>query len=135
MGGIDGVGGATAPQPNWGRAPASGGGSAVPEGPAPTARPVSAGAAGGVVLEAMLALQAATGPEDPTRRALRRGHELLRVLGRLQAALLGRQLGQADLEALDSLCGQDEMTADPALAAILGSIRLRARVELARFGR
>lgn len=57
----------------------------------------------------------------------------LGALAALQRAVLG---GTApDLDALARSAAEIELPADPALRAIVGAIRLRARVELARHGR
>lgn len=75
------------------------------------------------------------GLEPPQDRAARRhGHALLAALTRLQRQLLGA----ADLPALEELThliASVPDPSDPALAAALHAVVLRARVELARRGR
>ncbi len=66
-------------------------------------------------------------------RARRRGDALLRSLRDLQLGLLRGTIDPARLRALADLVPGEE-AADPALAAALAAIRLRARVELARHG-
>ncbi|MBN8926041.1 MAG: hypothetical protein J0H19_05390 [Rhodospirillales bacterium] len=137
MGTIDGVGGTGPARAGWARPSQSGGqGGAGFAVPASAPSPSSAGAAPlplGGVLETMLALQAVATPEERNRTALRRGQALLGELSRLQAALLrGGEGAEAARAALGSLAAPIEEPADPVLASLLRSIRLRAQVELER---
>jgi hypothetical protein len=127
------------------------GGFAMPGGPGPEAAP--AGAPGGpaaVTLETMLALQAAEDATEHDRSARRHGQAMLQALNALQRALLrdggGVAAGAASaggggsgevaaaLRTLGGLAEGAPLATDPALAATLAAIVLRARVELARRG-
>lgn len=81
----------------------------------------------------LLALQEAGPVAERDARARRRGQAMLQSLSDLQRALLDGAVDPARLRALATLLpGED--AADPALAAAISAIRLRARVELARHG-
>ena len=107
-------------------------GFSVPAGTAPAcpdvrdvARPASVGAS------LMLALQEQAGAEAGDREARRHGHRLLAALSELQRAMLCG--GGADtLRELSRLSEDEGQAADPVLAGVIRSIRLRARLELAR---
>jgi hypothetical protein len=114
--------GARAPAGAFRLGPASGGAEAAPA--------QGAAAPQGV---ALLALQEAAPAAERDARARRRGQALLKELSALQAGLLAGRVDPARLRALAALSGGDP-AADPALAAILAAISLRARVELARLG-
>ncbi len=93
-----------------------------------------AAVAGLPALHGLLALQEAAGEapeaEAQDRAARRQGEATMRDLTALQIALLsGRPAAAARLAILASAGPQ---AADPRLAAVLGAIRLRAEVELAR---
>lgn len=81
----------------------------------------------------LLALQETAPAAERDARARRRGEALIEELAALQAGLLAGRVEPARLRALASLSA-GEAAADPALAAILAEISLRARVELARLG-
>lgn len=135
MGTINGVGGARPARAGWARPAQAGGGFALPSAPPPPPSLAAPLPLAGV-METMLALQAVTTPEERDRAAVRRGQALLRELTRLQAALLrGGDEPAAALEALGTLAAQIEAPADPALALLFRSIRLRAQVELVRMQR
>jgi hypothetical protein len=98
---------------------------------------------GGAALAGLLAAQEVAlagmppGDGDPPvrdRAARRRAQELLDRLAALQRRLLHGPLDPAELEALAARCDEHCEVADPVLRGILAAIRLRARVELARFG-
>lgn len=98
-----------------------------------------AAVAGPATLHGLLALQEAAGEapaaEAQDRAARRQGEAAMRDLTALQVALLsGRPAAAAHLAALASagLASAGPQAADPGLAAVLGAIRLRAAVELAR---
>ncbi len=84
------------------------------------------------VSEGLVALQAGDAAVRD-REARRRGGAALQALAALQRALLA---GEADPEALRALAASCEgpEASDPALAATLRAVSLRARVELARRG-
>lgn len=99
-------------------------------GPAPSTvhgvtQPVTVGAS------VMLALQERAGAEVGDQEARRHGQRLLAALAELQRALLSG--GEADtLQELSRLGEEGGQAVDPALAQVIGSIRLRARLELAK---
>lgn len=82
---------------------------------------------------ALLALQECAPAAERDARARRQGQALIEELAALQAGLLAGRVDTARLRALAGMCAGEE-AADPALAAAIGAIRLRARVELARLG-
>jgi len=68
------------------------------------------------------------------RRAVERGRDLLDQLDTLRLALIAGAIPRQRLQGLvASLAAQQTSMADPALAAVLDEIELRARVELAKF--
>lgn len=79
----------------------------------------------------MLALQEGAAAGAGEREARRHGQELLAALAELQRALLSNGGGDA-LQRLALLTDMDLHATEPALAQVIGSIRLRARLELAR---
>lgn len=81
----------------------------------------------------LLALQESAPAAERDARARRRGQALIEELTALQAGLLAGRIEPGRLRALARLSA-GEAAADPALAAILAAISLRARVELARLG-
>ena len=109
-------------------------GSSTPASAGPD-RADSSGPAARVSSVALLALQeeavAVASPEVADREARRHGRALLEALAELQRALLANHDGQA-LQRLLVLVDQEPQAADPVLARLVGAIRLRARIELAR---
>lgn len=95
------------------------------------ARTVQAGPATPV---GMLALQEIAADPVQDRSARRHGRALLAALARLQRHLLGGSDQAAALRDLTDLARTVPAATDPALAATLQAITLRARVELARRG-
>ncbi len=87
-------------------------------------------------IDALLALQAV---EDPMvgrkKRAVKRGTALLDTLDSIKADLLLGQVSEGRLNQLMVLIGQARERSLPGLDAALDDIELRARVELAKFGR
>ena len=79
----------------------------------------------------MLALQETMASETGDREARQHGQKLLRVLSELQRALLSGEEGDA-LGRLLQLVETMPEAADPRLAQAINSVRLRARIELAR---
>ena len=98
----------------------------------------TAGAAAARGLDALLALQeAGAAVDDPVlrdREARRHGRKVLDALAALQKALLGGGGERDALGHLSALLGGMPQATDPQLAALLGSVGLRARIELARHG-
>ena len=79
----------------------------------------------------MLALQETMASETGDREARQHGQRLLMALSDLQHALLSGQGGDA-LGRLLALVETIPEAADPRLAQAINSVRLRARIELAR---
>lgn len=98
----------------------------VPEPPAaaPTAN-----------IDALLALQAVDDALMSRRKALRRSTQILDTLEEIKADLLAGRVSEGRLNLLLALIGQARERNEPALDEALDAIELRARVELAKFGR
>ena len=79
----------------------------------------------------LLALQENATAGTGDREARQHAHQLLAALAELQRALLSEGGGDA-LQRLSMLTDTVSLTSDPALAQAVASIRLRARLELAR---
>ena len=120
------------------RAAGSRGGGEVfaPEGPtqavvAAPAGPIATASA----IDALLALQAAGGSLDAKKKVLRRGRVLLDTLEEMQSDLLVGRVSEGRLNQLLAVIGQARERIAPGLDSLLDDIELRARVELAKFGR
>ena len=90
-------------------------------------------------VDALLAVQEAPPATDSTSgqaKAVRRAEDMLDILDDIKLALL---IGRVPRERLSKLLSavqqQRGMVASPDLATVLDEIELRARVELAKFGR
>lgn len=121
---------------------AEGGGAAftLPGGetPARVAAPTLPGATALTDLASLLALQGVPAEEDPRdrrRKAVHRGLDLLDVLEGVKLDLLGGGVASERLERLVQMLGQRRPSGDEGLDALVDEIELRARVELAKFGR
>jgi hypothetical protein len=86
-------------------------------------------------LDALLALQSVEDPLFARRKAVRRGNALLDALEAIKADLLLGQVSEGRLNQLMALIGQARERNLPDLDPLLDDIELRARVELAKFGR
>lgn len=86
-------------------------------------------------IEALLALQAADDPMHARRKAVRRGRTLLDALDALKADLLGGQVSEGRLNQLMAVVSSARERGLPGLDDVLDDVELRARVELAKFGR
>ena len=86
-------------------------------------------------IDALLALQAVEDPLFARKKAIRRGNALLDTLETIKADLLLGQVSEGRLNQLMALIGQARERGMPGLDPILDDIELRARVELAKFGR
>jgi hypothetical protein len=86
-------------------------------------------------IDALLALQAVEDPLFAKKKALRRGNALLDTLETIKADLLLGQVSEGRLNQLMALIGQARERNLPELDGVLDDIELRARVELAKFGR
>ncbi len=122
------------------RAGASGSAFSLPTGEATTraAAPTLAGTTGIGDLASLMALQGVVVPEDAgekKRKAVRRGLDVLDVLEGVKLDLLGGGVATDRLERLVDLLGQRRPSGDDRLDDLVDDIELRARVELAKFGR
>jgi hypothetical protein len=109
----------------------------LPDG-APACAADQAAPAGGVAmlpLGTMLAAEALEQLADRNAAARRQGQAVMARLAALQHALLAERDRTALLAQLAGLVADMPAATDPGLAALLGEIALRARVELARHGR
>jgi hypothetical protein len=95
----------------------------------------SVGETAPVSLSVMLAAEALVRDATHDREARRRGRVVLAGLAALQRALLDGGAVAGTVERLARLIDDMPQAAEPWLAVLLGSIVLRARVELARLGR
>ena len=86
-------------------------------------------------IDALLALQSVEDPLFAKKRALRRGNALLDTLETIKADLLLGQVSEGRLNQLMALISQARDRNLPELDGVLDDIELRARVELAKFGR
>ena len=86
-------------------------------------------------IDALLALQAVEDPMLAKKKALRRGNALLDALETIKADLLIGQVSEGRLNQVMVLIGQARERNLPGLDDVLDDIELRARVELAKFGR
>lgn len=86
-------------------------------------------------LDALLALQAVEDPLLARRRTIRRGRALIDVLEAVRLDLLVGRVAEGRLNQLVVLVGQVPERTDARLDSLLAEIELRARVELAKFGR
>ena len=98
---------------------------AAPAGPIATAS----------AIDALLALQAAGDSLGAKKKVLRRGRALLDTLDEMQSDLLVGRVSEGRLNQLLALIGQAREHVAPGLDSLLDDIELRARVELAKFGR
>ena len=86
----------------------------------------------GIVATSLLALQEDESGLRHDREARQHGTDVVDELTSLQCALLGGD--GPDLAQLARLAARPVTAADPALAAVLRAVRLRASIELARRG-
>lgn len=105
-----------------------------PEMPA-TPRAEAAPVLGAAGLDALLALQAVDDVVLTRRKAVRRGRQMLDALDEVKADLLAGRISEGRLNQLLALVGQARERTEPGLDAVLDEVELRARVELAKFGR
>ncbi len=112
------------------------GGFFVDEGTSATQSAAAAPIAQTTGIDALLALQSV---EDPMvgrkKRAIKRGTALLDTLDNIKADLLLGQVSEGRLGQLMALITQARERNLPELDGVLDDIELRARVELAKFGR
>ena len=108
------------------------------ETPARAAAPTLTGATALGDIAALLALQGVPVEADPRekrRKAVRRGLDLLDVLEGVRLDLLGGGVPGERLERLVQILGHRAPSGDDRLEELVADIELRARVELAKFGR
>ena len=109
------------------------GGFAVPPGEASaTGGAARMEEASAVTLGGMLALQEEESPVVRDRRARRHAQAILEELARLQRGLLGGATDAGSLARLAALAELVPDAADPTLGALVQSVAIRARIELAR---
>jgi hypothetical protein len=104
----------------------------VEDGAAPLNQQARVASVTGIGLESMLALQAVDEAAERDRAAHKRGSAMIAALSRLQRAMLAAEDPSAALNALQDVAGQAPLANDPALAAIVRTVELRCRVEIAR---
>ena len=130
MSGIRGLGGVPAP-PASARTARGAGGFRLATGPGAAAEVAASAAAAPAAAVSLLGLQECGAVAERDARARTRGLAMLSALAALQAGLL-RGAVDAGLPARLAALGEGEAAADPALAALLAQVTLRARVEMAR---
>ncbi|RYE09919.1 MAG: flagellar assembly regulator FliX [Hyphomicrobiales bacterium] len=86
-------------------------------------------------LDSLLALQAVDDPLLKKKKAIRRGNSLLDSLEAVKADMLLGRVSEGRLNQLLALVTTARDRQMPELDAVLDDIELRARVELAKFGR
>lgn len=86
-------------------------------------------------IDALLALQSADDPLLAKKKAMRRGTTLLDTLEAMKADLLLGQVSEGRLNQLMAVVTSARQRSMPGLDQLLDDIELRARVELAKFGR
>lgn len=87
-------------------------------------------------IDALLVIQETSDATTGRRRAVKRGHDMLDMLEDLKISVLGGDLSQTKLTRLLRMVEeQREDVTDPHLSGVLEEIELRARVELAKYGR
>lgn len=111
------------------------GGFFVDEGPAAARTAAAQPIAQAGSIDSLLALQAVEDPLFAKKKAIRRGNLLLDTLETIKADLLLGQVSEGRLSQLMTLIGQARAKQMPGLEGVLDDIELRARVELAKFGR
>jgi hypothetical protein len=104
------------------------------QGPAAPTQVASVGGATGVMgVDALIALQDVGTATERRRRSVKRAERLLDELDEIKVALLGGDLGPAQLDRLGrAIREQRSLTEDPGLEAVLDDIETRAAVELAK---
>ena len=113
----------------------AGGGFFIDEGAPATQSAAAAPVAQASGLDALLALQAVEDPLFAKKKAIRRGNALLDALETIKADLIVGQVTEGKLSQLMTLIAQAREQSLPGLDGVLDDIELRARVELAKFGR
>jgi hypothetical protein len=87
-------------------------------------------------LDALLSVQEAGDSTESTKRAKRRGVDMLDQLDRIRVGLLTGGIPVSALEQLERMVhSQREKLMDPLLMSVLDEIDLRVQVELAKHGR
>jgi hypothetical protein len=86
----------------------------------------------GIGLESMLALQGIDEAAERDREARKRATAMIAALTGLQRAMLAGETACLTSGEMTELAADGRLADDPALAAILRSVTLRLRVELAR---
>lgn len=94
-----------------------------------------ANAAPATALDALLALQSVDDPLLRRKKAVRRGKALVDALDGVMTDLLAGRMAEGRLNQLMAAVSQVRESSDPELDALIDDIELRARVELAKYGR
>ncbi|MGK2739286.1 flagellar assembly protein FliX [Tepidicaulis sp. LMO-SS28] len=120
---------------------AGGSGATFSASPAADSQPARAVSGSGplAAVDALLAVQEADAAGDfrgSKRRAVNRAEDILDLLDAIKLGILTGEVPGPKLSALlRAVESHRDMVADPELAEILDHVELRARVELAKFGR
>ena len=85
-------------------------------------------------LTSLLHLQEAEAEGERKRRTQRRAQDMLACLAALQRAMVAGEDGAGVVRELSALQADEHPTGDPVLDDLLRSVRLRARIEMARYG-
>jgi len=133
---IEGTSRSSGPGARGGVGRTAGGASFSIESESATQHAAAAGpAAASSGIEALLALQAVEDPLLSRKKAVRRGNALLDTLEDIKADLLLGLVSEGRLNHLMALITQVRERNLPGLDHVIDDIELRARVELAKFGR
>ncbi|MDB5505425.1 MAG: hypothetical protein JWR75_63 [Devosia sp.] len=101
-----------------------------------TTRAAATAAAGPMQdIGSLLALQSVEDPTQPKKKAIRRARNLLDALDAVKGDMLVGQINEGRLNSILSVISQRREKSEPGLDDLLNDIELRARVELAKFGR
>lgn len=132
---IEGIRGRAQVQGTGRGAQRKGGSFHVPDGDTSASEAAALAAPPSIASSAMLALQETMADPVGERAARRRGQDMLDELTALQRGLLGPDgPDPASLRRLAGLAASTPASNDPRLREALEAIRLRAVVELARYG-
>jgi hypothetical protein len=86
-------------------------------------------------IDALLAIQSMEDTLFARKKAIRRGRQMLDALDGVKGDLLAGIVSEGRLNQLLALVGQAREQTVPGLDSVLDDVELRARVELAKFGR
>ncbi len=107
----------------------------VDMGAGPTAPRAAMPAHGVGSVDALLALQTVPSATDRRKRGIKRGNQLLDLMGDVRVGLLEGEVTPVSVDKLKRIVqASREEVDDPGLSAVLDEIDLRAQVELAKLG-